>query len=545
MLDSIVVEVVEDGTRDIPRFAIYARYSNILQRPRSIDDQILVCRRKIQAGGGTVTAIYSDGAISGASVHKRDGLQKLMADAKNGCFDAIYSEALDRLSRDQADTATIYKRLRYYGVKLITLEDGEINAMHVGFKGLMNETFLAALAMKTRRGMEGQVREGRSAGGLSYGYRVANRIASDGEVIRGLREIVPEQADTIRRIFHLYADGMSTRGIAALLNKEGVPAPRGGAWASVTINGHRQRRNGILCNELYRGRLIFGRQRAVRDPETGQRRSQATPLEQWVVQEVPKLKIIEDDLWDRVQLRRQAGHDRRTGGGNSAPLPLSDRLRCSVCAGKMTIHSRHRYRCRTRLETGTCDNNRGINAKDVEERTVASLIQWVETQPDWAAVLNAAIRNAVARRTALQRGIDDNNQRIQHLLSAIELGGEARHTQQRIIQLEHRAASMVLQLKSLPRISSRPPRNLAGRLRTRLKDLAQRIATGADQSRHAALLDLRSLITRIEVVPGPGKRQVELRVDPCREALIAMALHKEEREAKTGRRRPRRADADF
>ncbi len=108
---------------------------------------------------------FRDGAASGASVHQRDGLQKLMADAKNGCFEAIYADALDRLSRDQADTATIYKRLRYYGVKLVTLEEEEINAMHVGFKDPMNETFLEALAVKTRRGMEGQVRDGCGSGG--------------------------------------------------------------------------------------------------------------------------------------------------------------------------------------------------------------------------------------------------------------------------------------------------------------------------------------------------------------------------------------------
>jgi site-specific DNA recombinase len=47
-------------------------------------------------------------------------------------------EALDRLSRDLADIAMIETRLKHYGVKLITLSDGEVNKLHVGLRGTMN-----------------------------------------------------------------------------------------------------------------------------------------------------------------------------------------------------------------------------------------------------------------------------------------------------------------------------------------------------------------------------------------------------------------------
>ena len=63
----------------------------------------------------------------------------------------MLAEALDRISRDQADTATIYKILAFHGVSIVTLSEGEVDSMHVGFKGVMNEMFLRDLAKKTRK----------------------------------------------------------------------------------------------------------------------------------------------------------------------------------------------------------------------------------------------------------------------------------------------------------------------------------------------------------------------------------------------------------
>ena len=79
------------------------------------------------------------------------------------------TEALDRLSRDQADVAALYRQLTFAGVRIVTLAEGEINELHVGLKGTMNQLFLKDLADKTRRGLRGRVEAGKSGGGNSYG----------------------------------------------------------------------------------------------------------------------------------------------------------------------------------------------------------------------------------------------------------------------------------------------------------------------------------------------------------------------------------------
>jgi len=84
------------------------------------------------------------------------------------------AEALDRISRDQADVATLFKHLRFAGVPIITLSEGEISELHVGLKGTMNALFLKNLAAKTHRGLRGRVEDGKS------GYLSEEGRATDG-----------------------------------------------------------------------------------------------------------------------------------------------------------------------------------------------------------------------------------------------------------------------------------------------------------------------------------------------------------------------------
>ena len=155
------------------RVALYARFSSDLQSAASIEDQLRVCREHADRQGWIVVDSYADRAISGASL-LRPGIQELMADAGRGRFDIVLAEAMDRLSRDQEDIAALFKRLRFAGVSIVTLAEGEIGEMHIGLKGTMNALFLKDLADKTRRGLRGRVEAGRSGGGNSYGYLITH-----------------------------------------------------------------------------------------------------------------------------------------------------------------------------------------------------------------------------------------------------------------------------------------------------------------------------------------------------------------------------------
>ena len=117
--------------------AIYARFSTELQDVRSLGDQIALARRYAEMRGLLVAEVYEDAAISGASTLNHPALQRLLEDARTGRFQIIITESLDRLSRSQADIASLYETLSFYGVRVETLADGLVSEIHVGLKGTM------------------------------------------------------------------------------------------------------------------------------------------------------------------------------------------------------------------------------------------------------------------------------------------------------------------------------------------------------------------------------------------------------------------------
>tara|TARA_R110001599_G_scaffold36906_4_gene115179 strand:+ start:3036 stop:4622 length:1587 start_codon:yes stop_codon:yes gene_type:complete len=416
--------------------AIYARYSSDLQSIRSIEDQIALCRQHLEQKSWTETVVYSDRAISGGAMVTRPGIQDLIRGAANGHFNVVVSEALDRISRDQADTATIYKILAFHGVSIVTLSEGEVDSMHVGFKGVMNEMFLRDLAKKTRRGQTGVVNSGRSAGGHCYGYDIL-----PGEQ-NGILTINDEEAETIRRIMRLFVEGKSPRSIAAMLNQEGVAAPRGSDWRASTINGQVHAGNGILNNELYIGRRIWNRRHKVTDPFSGKKRMRANPESEWVINEVPDLRIVDNELWQAVKLRQQR-HSRKRGGAKRPTRLLSGLLECTVCGGPMSIVSQNRYGCSTRREKGTCSNNRTIAAKELEERVLAGLnnaLLHPDAQKAAAREFHAELvrqqKATGSERFQLEKAIAEAGRRIDRIVDAIAEGVATTALKQKLVTLE-------------------------------------------------------------------------------------------------------------
>ena len=147
----------------------------------------------------------------------------------------LLAEAVDHISRDQADVATLFKHLRFAGVKIVTLAEGEISELHVDLKGTMNALFLKDFAMKTHRGLQGRVEKGRSGGGFCYGYDVMKRLDVNGDPVTGERSINEPEAEIIRRIFREFASGKGPKSIARDLNADDIAGPLGRSWSGTTI----------------------------------------------------------------------------------------------------------------------------------------------------------------------------------------------------------------------------------------------------------------------------------------------------------------------
>ena len=391
------------------RCALYARYSSDQQRPESIADQVRHCRQEASRHPDWVILdehIYTDEAVSGLSREGREGLQRLVEAALRTPrpFDMVLVDDTSRLSRDVVDTVQQFRELRFHGVDLFFVNQGLHSARDnaeflLAIYGAMDSEYIRELGRKTHRGLEGQALHGFSAGGIAFGYRrdpvydaaLADR---DGQRRRlGVRWIVdPGEAAIVRDIYTLYAGGVGLAGIAAALNTRHVPSPR-------QAKGHRARHDAIgpgwdvssvrvmLMNELYRGRRVWNRSRWVRVPRTRQRRRVARPRSEWIVQDRPELRIVDDALWDAVQARRARVRtryeaSREFGKSKSAygKYLLSGLLFCATCGGSMTIRtsagSIQKYGCTRRWRRGAaaCGNSILIR-RDVVESQIATVLR--------------------------------------------------------------------------------------------------------------------------------------------------------------------------
>ena len=501
------------------RAAIYARYSTDMQSQASIEDQIRICEERATKEGWTVVQTYSDKATSGSSLI-RPGIQQLMRDALAGKIDLVLAEALDRVSRDLEDVASVYKRLTFADVKMWTLSEGEITQLHIGLKGTMNEMFLKELADKTRRGLRGRVEQGKSGGGLTYGYEVVRRIDSaTGEYVKGERTINEDEARIVNRIFSDFLRGKSPRSIAVALNKERIPGPAGKGWGASTIYGNRQRGTGILNNELYIGRLVWNRLRYVKVPARGTRVSKLNPESEWIVQDVPHLRIIDDELWE--QAKRVQGainrHDTPLWKKNRPKNLFSYLIKCGCCGGGFSMISADRLGCSTARNKGTCDNRLTLKRALLEEKVLVALnehlmdealcaefcVEYTRRMNELRMQHNASLASYRAEYAKLER-------ERQQIIKSIADGVPGAVLKDRAIALQARREELerlISETKEEP-VLFHP--NMARRYHAEIQTLL--VSLNIDESRGEATAILRDLIDRIVVTPTDegDRRTVDL-----------------------------------
>ena len=523
------------------RVVVYTRYSSEHQRQASIVDQLRICKERVTREGWELVQVFQDRALSGASA-LRPGYQALLAGAREGAFDLVLAEALDRRSRDQEDVAALYKRLRFAGIRFVTLAEGEISELHVGLKGTMNALFLRDLAAKTHRGLRGRVEAGRSGGGNAYGYVVVRRLGTGGEPVTGERQIDADQALVVRRIFQAYADGRSPKRIALDLNAASVPGPRGGAWSASTINGNSSRGTGILNNELYVGRLIWNRLTYVKDPDTGRRRSRPRAAQEQVASSVPELLIIDDAAWQAVKDRQASLREpydtanpalssvttRRPYWSKQRPRYLfSGIMRCGVCGGGFSKISALHFGCSTTRNKGpmACGNLRTIRRDELEDRALEALrcrlmepALYKQFAKAFVAEWNRAQGDASANRAAKEAELQRIRQQIERLVDAIVNGTPAAAVNARLQQAEARRLQVEAELSEVAPEVPRLHPALPELYRAKVANLV--MALEGDAAAAAREL-VRGLVEHITLHPEAGGYRVEVRGQLA--AIIALA----------------------
>lgn len=513
------------------RAVAYARYSTELQSDRSIEDQITLCRDFAARNGFDISQTYHDRAKSGSSLVERDGLLRLLNDAKGGSFDAVIVEALDRVSRDQEDLAAIYKRLKFLGIEIIAVHDGKADTIQIGIRGLIGAMYIEDLKHKVRRGMSGRVKDGLSAGGKAYGYRPV--LGKPGEL-----EIEPAEANVVRRVYGEYATGASPREIVMRLNKDGIAPPRGAVWHSSALNGSHSRGYGLLRNSIYGGKLIWNRVRMVRDPDTGKRVSRQNPESEWQHADVPHLRIVDQPTMDAVARRLAGQHERYASKEYTPRRPrmLSGLLRCGSCGGGMTLdgqtQGRARIRCVRARDAGVCDHKRKYPL-DVIERAVVDGLREQMSNP---AALSLYVDAYLAERRRLAREVANNRGRIEGELARkrgevermIDLAIKGVLSSDRLIErkvpLDAEIARLEAELIVAPPIEAVElhPAALAA-YTADLTALSGRLAEAQADPSSGLIEPLRRVVDAVLIHPTAGHQPIEIEIKGKLAALLGVS----------------------
>jgi DNA invertase Pin-like site-specific DNA recombinase len=436
------------------RACIYARFSTDKQRETSIDDQARVCRARAEHEGWQVLDVYSDVETSGQTlISGRRGAGAMLEAARAGRFDIILLESLDRLARDLVEQETTVRRLEHRGLRIIGVADGydtQLTGRELmrAVRGAINEGYIRDLGHKTHRGLEGQVARGYHAGGISYGYRsIIAGLDARGEPIGHRLEIDEERVRWVRWIFRHYARGESVQKIAAELNRRKVPSPRAGTWAVSALYGSPNKGSGILNNELYAGRYIWNRSRWIKDPDTRRRQRVDRPRHEWRIEARPKLRIVDERLWERVRARMDG--TRLAGGARGkGPRPrtlLGGLLRCGVCGGAVVAINSTRYGCAAYKDRGkhVCRGMPLVDRRIADHRILAA-VRDEFMAPAFLADLQAGVKTRIAAlrdgskqagRTAQTR-LHEIEREIGNLVNAIAQDGASEALRTRLMAAE-------------------------------------------------------------------------------------------------------------
>ncbi len=234
----------------------------------SIENQKSIIRDfvKTRFPGSTLT-FFEDRDKSGYTFEQRDGYQDMRKGLMGHKFDILVVKDFSRFSRRNSRGLVELEDLRDAGVRIISIGDSidfpnDDDWLKIQFQFLINEMPVTDTSKKVRNVIRRRQMDGKWLCAAPYGYILNKRREF---------EIVPTEADIVRRIFDLYTnEGWGYKKIANQLTADGIPTPRmsellrkeaegletkrkgKAAWAIVTVQG-------ILDNDFYIGTLRQGK----------------------------------------------------------------------------------------------------------------------------------------------------------------------------------------------------------------------------------------------------------------------------------------------
>ena len=482
--------------------AIYARKSTeqngVAEEAKSVTRQVENAKAfALKMGWSVADAhVFVDDGISGAEFEARPGLQRLlaMAETRKPPFQRLVVSEQKSIGREMAETGYTIKRLAEAGIEIFEYVHGKsltprraIDKIMSNVQGFADEAHREATSERVHEAHARLHKAGHCVGGRIFGYK--NRTIYKGEDAHGRplkthveRVIDPDEAAVVRRIFELYDSGYGLKRIAKMLTDEGSASvkyrrndglEKVEGWATSTVRA-------ALRREMYHGAVVWNKTRKKND--YGKLDVTDRPESEWIRTPAESLRIIDEDLWKRVQTRRDETEKKavRFESGYLSGRPPKDAVinllagiaTCGECGGGIVVdqsnNRKGRYKyyiCHRRRMHGRCSNMLRIPAPEMNEAVLQAIEEHALTpEAIEQVVLLSEREDAADQRMTLERERAEVEKKIARVTAAIESGGELASLVARVRELEARRGEIDEALRNLRPIPRLAPAVIDSRL---------------------------------------------------------------------------------
>lgn len=389
----------------------------------SIEGQIIQIEQYCQFNGYELVDIYADRGISGKSMNRPE-LQRMLNDAKNGKLDCVMVYKTNRLARNTSDLLTIVEELHRQNVEFFSLSErmevkNSTGKLMLQILASFSEFERNTILENIYTGQYQRALEGYYQGNLPLGY---NNIPDNKKELM----INQHEANIVKYIFESYAKGHGYRKIANALNHKGYVTKKGNPFSISAISY-------ILSNPFYIGKIQFAKYKDWND----KRRKGLN--DKPVIAEVKHTPIINQELWDKVQTRKNQVSQKPQVHGKGTNL-LTGIIFCEKCGAAYAASNTTntlKDGTKKRIRYYSCSNfrNKGskvcsansVRADVIEKYVMDQILEIVKSDKVLKQVVErvnqenqidvAALNDDIAYK---QQQFDEINTKLKNLIQTIE-----------------------------------------------------------------------------------------------------------------------------
>ena len=344
----------------------------------------------------TLAGIFADEGISGTQTKHRTEFNRMIRLCRQKKIDLILCKSISRFARNTVDCLEYVRQLKELGIGVL-FEKENINTLTMTseFMIALYGSFAQAESESISKNVSWGVEKAFQSGKVRYQYKywLGYQRGADGKP-----EIVAEEAETIRRVFTLFLDGLSLQNIAKQLETEGRKNYDGKAqWQTIAVKR-------ILQNEKYAGDALL-QKTFTADCITHKKVRNNGEKSMYLVTDCHPA-IIERDLFNLAQqeLARRSAKRKKSEkatteqGKYSSKYALTELLICGECGtpyrrctwtsnGKPDIV----WRCISRLDHGKqyCHSSPTMRESKLQAAILRAINQFFECEEDISRLLKS------------------------------------------------------------------------------------------------------------------------------------------------------------